>query len=141
MGFLDKLTGGGATIQMTLQKNQFAVGETVQAWITVTANSNIKADAVVLHIWSVEKIRGVQCNRCRQNVNPPAVTVYNNEINIAGPQQMYQGEVRQFQGAIPIPHGSPPTYNGRNADTRWYLEARISMFGNDPDTKLDIVVR
>lgn len=140
MGFLDKLTGGGATIQMSLQKNRFAIGENIPVWVTVTANSNIKYDAVVLHIWAVEDVRASRCRQCGQNVNPPQETLYNNEMNIAGPGTMYQGETRQIQGAITIPHGSPPTYRGRNCNTKWFLEARASMFGNDPDMRMEIDV-
>jgi hypothetical protein len=140
MGFLDKLTGGGATIQIGLQKNRFAIGENVPVWVTVTANSNIKYEAIVLHIWATETVRTPNCPQCRTNVPDPTERVYNNEINIAGPGTMYQGETRQFQGAIQIPHGSPPTYRGRNANTIWHLEARASMFGNDPDTRVEIQV-
>jgi hypothetical protein len=140
MGFLDKLTGGGATIQMQLQKNDFNVGENVQVWLTVTANSNIKADAIKLNMWATEQIRPPSCKQCGANPQVPATTVFKNEINIAGPQQMQQGETRQFQGQIQIPYGSPATYRGRQAETKWFLEARVSMFGNDPDVRQEITV-
>jgi hypothetical protein len=140
MGFLNALTGGAATIQMNLQKTRFAAGENIFAWITVTANDNINAEAIVLHIYAVEQTHEVRCNRCNQNVMGHNETVFNNEINIAGPQQMFRGEVRQFQGAIMVPQGIAPTYMGRHATNRWYLEARVKMFGNDPDTKIEIQI-
>jgi hypothetical protein len=39
-----------------------------------------------------------------------------------------------------VPQGMPSTYMGRHASNRWYLEARVKLFGNDPDTKIEIQI-
>jgi hypothetical protein len=140
MGFLNALTGGGATVQMNLQKNRFQSGESVFAWVNITANDNVNADGVVLHLFCVEHTQGSHCQRCNMNTSDQNDTTYNNEVMIAGPQQMFRGEVRQFQGSIMIPQGVPSTFMGRHATNLWYLEARLKMFGNDPDTKIEIQV-
>jgi len=140
MGFLNALTGGGATIQLQLQKDRFQAGEPVFAWVTVIANDNINTEGVVLHIMATEHTHGGHCQRCNTTVGDRSEAIYNNEMVIAGPQQMMRGEQRQFQGSIQIPMGIPPTYQGRNASNRWFIEARVKMFGNDPDTRREIIV-
>jgi hypothetical protein len=140
MGFLNALTGGAAQVQMNLQKQRYQAGESVFAWVNVTAMDNINADGVVLHLFCVEHTQGGHCQRCNMNIPDQNDTVYNNEIMISGPMQMFRGQVGQFQGSIMIPQGVPSTYMGRHATNIWYLEARVKMFGNDPDTKVEIQV-
>jgi hypothetical protein len=140
MGFLNALTGGGASVQMTLQKQRYQAGESVFAWINVTANENLNADGIVLHLFCVEQTQPQHCSRCNMNTNGQSETVFSNEIRLSGPVQLWQGQAAQFQGSIQIPQGLPPTFMGRHASCKWFLEARVSMFGNDPDTKMEIQV-
>jgi len=140
MGFLNALTGGAATVQMNLQKTRFTAGETIYAWVTVTASDNVNSEGIVLHLFAIEQTHEVRCNHCNSMVVGHNESVYNNEISIAGPQQLFRGEVRQFQGAIVVPQGVPSTYIGRHASNKWYLEARVQMFGNDPDTKIEVQI-
>jgi hypothetical protein len=105
MGFLNALTGGAAQVQMNLQKQRYQAGESVFAWVNITAMDNINAEGVVLHLFCVEHTQGGHCQRCNMNIPDQNDTVYNNEIMISGPkgspQHTWAGMQRTFGTSRP----------------------------------------
>jgi hypothetical protein len=61
-------------------------------------------------------------------------SLFNQELQVAGAQQLAAGSQHTFEGSVALPAHLPPSLKGRNARFEWRVMASVAMRGNDPDS-------
>lgn len=140
MGFLKNLkgnlTGNWATV--STQVSNARRGETITVPVEVTVkDSDISVDAVILELSCREIVdipdNGSSSSDCNHRMSANE-SLYDQNITVAGPQQLPAGATQSYTASVQIPAHLPPTFNGRNARVEWSVRARLDMKGNDPDS-------
>jgi hypothetical protein len=133
MGFFkdlkNKVTGGAATVRVTVPTAQR--GRAVPVQIQATAKANGKVAAVYVLVRATEsaqfktdggdKVKGEKVS-------------YENRVTIAGASDIKEGETYTFDGVIELPTSSNPSLRGGIIDHIWEIQAGLDMPGNDPDS-------
>ena len=140
MGFLKNLkgnlTGNWATV--TTQVGNARRGETLTVPVDVTVkDADISIDAIILELVCREIVDFPNNRTSSSECNHPSSAtenLYDQNINVAGPQQLSAGATQSYTASVQIPSHLPPTFNGRNARVEWSVRARLDMKGNDPDS-------
>lgn len=154
MGFLSKLkntigqlAGTTANVQMQVSNMQAHRGDSIAVMIAVNATGQLTANGVFLELVGMEtleyeyevtdsssstsKRRGTKCNE----------TYRQRDTLLAGGLVLNQGETRQFQGTIQIPHNALLSYNGVEARHEWKIRGIVEVsMGADPDCEIQIFV-
>ena len=141
MGFLSNLKGNltGDWATVTTQVSTARRGETISVPIEVTVkDKDISVDAVILELSCREIVdlpdRGSSSTSSCNHSMSANESLYDQNINVAGPQQLGAGSSQSFTANVQIPSHLPPTFSGRNARVEWSVRARLDMKGNDPDS-------
>lgn len=143
MGFLDKLkgavnavTGGAAKVTMEYQPQMGFPGQMVQVRITATSTgAEVKSKGIFVDLRAVEHIyiKGGTVVGVSTEVRA-SVPTFEQAIQIAPEFVLPPGQTMTFDGAIQIPPGVQPSYEGPHAEHAWEIRGRVEAFGNDPDT-------
>jgi hypothetical protein len=132
MGFFkdlkNKVTGGGATVRVSVPAAQRGRSTPVQIQATAKANGKVAAVYVLLRATeSAEfKVDG-------EKVEGEKVS-YETRVQIAGAQEIKEGETYNFDGQIELPINCNPTLRGSIIEHTWEIQAGLDMPGNDPDS-------
>ena len=132
MGFFkdlkNKVTGGGATVRVTVPATQR--GRAVPVQVQATAKANGKVSAVYLLVRATEnaafKKDGEKISESK--------TSFETRIQIAGAQDIKEGETYNWDGQLELPVNTNPTLRGAIIDHTWEVQAGLDMPGNDPDS-------
>jgi hypothetical protein len=133
MGFFkdlkNKITGGAATVRVNIPSGRR--GQAVPVAIQATAKANGKVSAVYLLVRATEsaELRGDDNER----VTGSRVS-YEHRINIAGSQEIKEGETYSWEGSLELPTSAHPTLRGTIIHHQWEVQAGLDMPGNDPDS-------
>jgi hypothetical protein len=133
MGFfkdlMNKVTGGAATVRVNLPSS-VKRGQAAAVQVQATAKANGKVSAVYLLVRSTElaefkaegeKVRG-------------EATGFETRIQIAGAQELKEGETYTWDGQLELPVTTYPTMRGQIVQHTWHVQAGLDMPGNDPDS-------
>jgi hypothetical protein len=132
MGFFkdlkNKVTGGGATVRVNVPAAQR--GRAVPVQVQATAKANGKVSAVYL------LVRGTESCEFKHNNEKvsSSKTSYESRIQIAGAQEIKEGETYNWEGQLELPVNTNPTLRGSLIDHTWEVQAGLDMTGNDPDS-------
>ena len=132
MGFFkdlkNKVTGGGATVRLTLPTARR--GQPTQVQVQATAKANGKVNGVYLLVRAVENAEWKEENE-KRNVTK---TSYETKVTIAGAQDIKDGETYDWNGVLELPSNVQPTFRGQMITHTWEVQAGLDMAGNDPDS-------
>jgi len=132
MGFFkdlkNKVTGGAATVRVNAPAARRGQGVPVQ--VQATAKANGKVSAVYLLVRATENAEFKADN---EKVQGSKVS-YESRIQIAGAQELKEGETYNWEGLLELPINTNPTLRGSIIDHTWELQAGLDMPGNDPDS-------
>jgi hypothetical protein len=132
MGFFkdlkNKVTGGGATVRVNVPAAQR--GRAVPVQVQATAKANGKVSAVYLLVRGTESCEFKHNN---EKVSSSKVS-YESRIQIAGAQEIKEGETYNWEGQLELPVNTNPTLRGSLIDHTWEVQAGLDMTGNDPDS-------
>lgn len=140
MGFFkdlkNKVTGGAAqvTIQMPQQAQR---GQGLPVQIQATAKADAKLTAVYLLVRATESCEWKNGSEKIGN----SKTSFETRIQVAGPQELKEGETYNWQGLIELPVSAHASMRGSLIEHSWEVQAGLDMAGNDPDSgwqKLDV---
>jgi hypothetical protein len=132
MGFFkdlkNKVTGGAATVRVNVPAAQR--GRAVPVRIEAQAKANGKVSAVYLLVRATEnaafKKDGEKISESK--------TSFETRIQIAGAQDIKEGETYNWDGQLELPVNTNPTLRGSIIDHTWEVQAGLDMPGNDPDS-------
>jgi hypothetical protein len=132
MGFFkdlkNKVTGGAATVRVTVPAARR--GQAVPVQVQATAKANGKASAVYLLIRATESAEFKANN---EKVQGSKVS-YETRVTVAGAQDLKEGETYTWDGVLELPINSNPTLRGSIIEHTWEVQAGLDMPGNDPDS-------
>jgi hypothetical protein len=133
MGFFsdlkNKVTGGGATVRLSVPAVRR--GQAAQVQVQVQAKANGKVNAVYL------LIRGVESASWKGENNTTVSntkTSYENKVQIAGAFELKEGQTYDFTGQIELPANVNGSLRGSLINHLWEVQAGLDMTGNDPDS-------
>ena len=133
-------SSGGAAWQVELVTDRLLPGRLAEGRVTVTAERDIDARALVATLRGEERWRHVVSNgktttivTSREDYPPVAVVV-------AGPLRLARGDVHAFALAIPVPPLGPATLDAQEAAVSWTLEAKLDI-PNGSDSGIEVPVR
>jgi hypothetical protein len=133
MGFFkdlkNKVTGGGATVRVTVPSARR--GQPVKVQVQAVAKANGKASAVYLLLRATESAQfksdgGEKVSGSKQS--------YENKVTIANAFELKEGQTYDFEGTIELPTSCNPSLRGGIIDHVWEIQAGLDMPGNDPDS-------
>ena len=146
MGFMDRvksiknsLTGDWADLTVHVD-GPVRRGGAAKATVEVTVkDSPISIDGIILEVRCEEKIdipdATVSSSSNSEKVRATSnETVVDDEVKVAGAQDLAGGSTSTFSGEIPISDSAPVSMVGRHARYVWQIRARLDMKGNDPDS-------
>ena len=132
MGFFkdlkNKVTGGAATVRVTVPAARR--GQAVPVQVQATAKANGKASAVYLLVRATESAEFKANN---EKVQGSKIS-YETRVNVAGAQDLKEGETYTWDGVLELPINSNPTLRGSIIEHTWEVQAGLDMPGNDPDS-------
>lgn len=133
MGFFNdlknKVTGGGATVRVTVPSTRR--GQAVPVQVQAVAKANGKVSAVYLLLRATENAQFKDSNN--DKVSGSKIS-YENRVQIAAAQELKEGETYTWDGMVELPTNSNPTLRGAIIDHTWEIQAGLDMPGNDPDS-------
>ena len=133
MGFFkdlkNKVTGGGATVRVTVPSTRR--GQAVPVQVQAVAKANGKVSAVYLLLRATENAQFKDSNN--DKVSGSKVS-YETRVTIANAQDIKEGETYNWEGVLELPTNSNPTLRGSIIDHTWEIQAGLDMPGNDPDS-------
>ena len=132
MGFFkdlkNKVTGGGATVRVTVPEAQR--GRAVPVQVQATAKANGKVSAVYLLVRATESC---EFKKDGEKIGDSKVS-YESRIQIAGAQEIKEGQTYDWNGQLELPVNTNPTLRGALIEHSWQVQAGLDMAGNDPDS-------
>ncbi len=133
MGFFkdlkNKVTGGGATVRVTVPSARR--GQPVQVQVQAVAKANGKVNAVYLLIRATESAQFKADGG--EKVSGSKVS-YENKVTISNALELKEGQTYDFQGTVELPTNCNPSLRGGIIDHIWEIQAGLDMTGNDPDS-------
>lgn len=133
MGFFkdlkNKVTGGAATVRVSVPAARR--GQAVPVQVQATAKANGKVSAVYLLVRATEN---AEFKDSKNEKVRGSKTSYENRIMIAGAQEIKEGETYSWEGQLELPVNANPTLRGAIIDHTWEVQAGLDMPGNDPDS-------
>jgi hypothetical protein len=154
MALMDKLkgigralTGSGAKVTVSADSGTIAAPFTVRITATV-ADADLAIRGVYLLVRAQEivrldsgeversiraKIHDFQADG-RLNGITSTETTCDMRIQVAGADTLKAGQTYTWDGTVKLPPTSAPTFNGRNAQHVWQVQAGLDATGNDPDS-------
>jgi len=141
MGFFSNLknaiTGGAAQVQ--IQIPQVAQrGQTITVNISATAKGAGNVKQVYLQIRATETASfdhtfTLNGQSKTERVSGSKVT-YEQKVVVAPAFQLAEGQSYTFQGQLPLPPTTNPSFHGQIVHHTWEVLAGFDMTGNDPDS-------
>jgi len=132
MGFFkdlkNKVTGGAATVRVTVPAAQR--GRAVPVQVQATAKANGKVSAVYLLVRATESC---EFKKDGEKIGESKIS-FESRVQIAGAQEIKEGETYNWDGQLELPVNSNPTLRGALIDHTWEVQAGLDMPGNDPDS-------
>ena len=133
MGFFkdlkNKVTGGGATVRVTVPSAQRGRATPVQVQATAKANGKVSAVYVLIRATETSQFKTDDGNK----VSGSKVS-YETRVSIAGASEIQEGQTYNYEGVIELPTNSNPSLRGSIIDHIWEIQAGLDMPGNDPDS-------
>ena len=133
MGFFkdlkNKVTGGAATVRVTVPSAQRGRATPVQVQATAKSNGKVSAVYVLIRATETSQFKTDDGNK----VSGSKVS-YETRVSIAGAQDIVEGQTYNFEGVIELPSNSNPSLRGSIIDHIWEIQAGLDMPGNDPDS-------
>lgn len=133
MGFFsdlkNKVTGGGATVRLSVPAVRR--GQPAQVQVQAQAKANGKVNAVYLLIRAVESASWKGENNTTVSNTK---TSYENKVQIAGAFELKEGQTYDFTGQIELPANVNGSLRGSLINHTWEVQAGLDMTGNDPDS-------
>ena len=134
----DKLTPPNATVVLKLDKDFFALGETINGTLTVASQGDFAATEVRCEILCTEEAkrrRRVYDERLRHEVEREvweSATLYSAKPAVKGPTNMYNGYSGNFPISVNIPAAGRPTFKSVDNKVVWSIKGVIAVDGR-PD--------
>lgn len=141
MGFFSKIknaknfiTGGGAEVQVSVPQASLHQPFPVQVAAQVK-DGEMKINKVYLQVRAVERVtvHKVETETGKRDVHETVETC-SLQLDVAGAQMLSAAAPGEWQVMVALPHGSLPTFRGRNATHTWQVCAFLDKTGNDPDS-------
>jgi hypothetical protein len=133
MGFFsdlkNKVTGGAATVRVAVPSARR--GQAVLVQVQATAKASTKANAVYLLVRATEHAEVRSQNNEKVTGTQQS---YQNRIQIAGAQELHEGQTYSWEGQLELPASALPTLRGQIIQHHWEIQAGLDMPGNDPDS-------
>jgi hypothetical protein len=133
MGFFkdlkNKITGGGATVRVSVPATRRGQATPVQ--VQAEAKANGKVTAVYLLIRATEQCEFKDNDNNKQSASKVS---YETKVTIAGAMDIQEGKSYNFEGVIELPSNTQPTLRGSLINHVWEIQAGLDMPGNDPDS-------
>ena len=133
MGFFkdlkNKVTGGGATVRLSI--GTVARGRSAPVQVQAQAKANGKVSSVYLLVRATESCSFKDSNGDKQSA---AKVSYENKITISNAQELKEGESYEWTGQLELPTNTNPTLRGSLIEHTWEIQAGLDMAGNDPDS-------
>ena len=132
MGFFkdlkNKITGGAATVRVNVPNARR--GQSVPVKIEATAKANGKVAAVYV------LVRGVEAAEWRDGTEKVGNSKvgFETRVNIAGAQEIKEGQTYTWEGNFDLPMTANPTLRGSLINHTWEIQGGLDMPGNDPDS-------
>jgi hypothetical protein len=134
MGFFsdlkNKVTGGAATVRVQTQGG-VRRGAASPVQVQAEAKANGKVSSVYLLVRAVESASWKGENN---TTVANSKTSYETKIQIAGAQEIQQGQTYSWNGQIELPQNVNATLRGSLINHTWEIQAGLDMPGNDPDS-------
>jgi len=146
MRIFDRLKGVAAApgnIDLQLAKDIFQPGEELEFSFTVDATGQVKGKQVAVRLRAREEVRlSVTDEEGHTSTEQETTETYRDDLQLSGPLEMEAGESASFEGRMRIPSNAQPTYEGKNANHRWYITALVDIpMGKDIAEQQEIFVR
>jgi hypothetical protein len=144
MGFLDKiksatsaLTGGGAEVFVDLNNAERGMATPIS--IRGVAKADLKISSVYLLVRATEHASVEDRDQNEDGQTETEIVTgrhlsYEARVEIAGSQEMSQGEEYNWEGEIMLPATTNPSIRGKMVRHTWEIQAGLDAFGNDPDS-------
>lgn len=133
MGFFkdlkNKVTGGGATVRVTIPSARR--GQAVPVKVQAIAKANGKVSAVYLLLRATESAEFKADNGDKVSSSKES---YANKVTIAGAHDLVEGQTYDFEGVVELPTSCNPSLRGSIINHTWEIQAGLDMTGNDPDS-------
>ncbi len=145
MGFLSKLKSSltGSWADVTLSVAPAQRGETAAMTVDVTVNSEtIRIKRVYVEFRCTEEVKILNYQTGKRDAEGKTIVIdvrkterlLNEEIVLAGAQELAAESHHHFEGELRIPAHLPASFEGKHASITWSVKASLDMKGNDPDS-------
>ena len=145
MGFLSKLKSSltGSWADVTLDVAPAQRGETATVTVNVSVKSEtIRIKRVYVEYRCTEKVKILNHQTGKRDAEEREIVIdvrkserlLNEEIVLAGAQELAAESHHRFEGELRIPAHLPASFEGRHASVAWSAKASLDMKGNDPDS-------
>lgn len=146
MGIFRRLRGIAAapgSIDLQLAGDIFQPGEEVEFSFTVNATGQVKGKQVAVRLRAREEVRlSVTDEEGHTSTEQETTETHRDDLQLSGPLEMGAEESASFEGTIRVPSNAKPTYEGKNANHRWYITAFVDIpMGKDIAEQQEIFVR
>lgn len=146
MGIFGRLRGIAAapgSIDLHLASDIFQPGEEVEFTFTVNATGQVKGKQVAVCLHAREEVRlSVTDEEGHTSTEQETTETYKDTLQLSGPLEMKAEESTSFEGRMRVPSNAQPTYEGQNANHRWYITAFADIpMGKDIAEEQEIFVR
>ena len=145
MGFLSKLKSSltGSWADVTLDVAPAQRGETAAVTVDVAVKSEtIRIKRVYVQFRCTEAVKILNHQTGKRDAEGQTIVIdvrkserlLNEEIVLAGAQELAAESHHHFEGELRIPAHLPASFEGRHASISWSAKASLDMKGNDPDS-------
>jgi len=137
-GAVQAMTGGGATVNVTV--GEASIGRPFIVNVEATANADIELSAVYVIVRANEfaDVRDVGYQHAdewhRIDHIEASHQTFKQRFDIASGCTLSDGETKTWSGEIRIPESANPSFDGEMISHRWAVMAALDAYGNDPDS-------
>jgi hypothetical protein len=140
MGLFDTVknavTGGAADVHVEVGGAE--PGASVPVRVKARANADAEISSVYLLVrateWAEFEETEFEEGEVERETEAGSKVVFNERFDIAGPQELAEGEEYTWEGSFEIPASANPTFEGHIIEHGWQIQAGLDMTGNDPDS-------
>src|SRR5687768_11024120 len=125
MGFFkdlkNKVTGGGATVRVTVPTVRR--GQPAKIQVQAQAKANGKINSVYLLVRATEVAEWKEENE-KKSIDRQS---YDTKVTIANAQDLKDGETYNWEGTLELPTTTNPTFRGSLITHTWEVQAGLDM--------------
>ena len=120
-------SSGGVDWRLELASDRLLPGRLAEGRITVTAERDVHARALVATLHGEERWRHVVSNGKTTTIVTSHEALPPEAVVVSGPLELARGETRSFALSMPVPALGPASLDAKEAAVKWALEVKLDL--------------